>query len=462
MGHGAVSVKQTIHHSSLFFTLLPPPPPPPPPLPRHCRRRRRRWLRRYPKVQKYCLMSVGGCFTDFHIDFGGSSVWYHVLRGVKIFFLIAPSPENIKRFEKWSRESQGSKFFGDSCPGCTMVTLTAGHTFLIPTGWIHAVYTPEDSLVFGGNFLHGFNITGQLGMAKLESRLKVPNQYRFPFFQELMWYAAMHYGERLQRRLADEKDGFSGKIVATSPYEADGLAKLLPQLQIWAESPLFSKHIPKDIPSPAALMKELEGAVEQTRVSFQRRQPTGPTEYYGGVKSGSGSASGSGSGSGSRSGSGPAVGGYQLTGSPGRALKLRLSPSKAAGTGIPGPGRGYSNKPMKKRTPSAFLLYIAAMRDTIKTMFPDVQSTQIMSKAAELWKALPGDESKEYHDQAAKLRDAAPLVNYGMLKAEKLAAQAARRPPSMLAGGGGGALLGYDLSCSPSKDFFGAAPPYAT
>ena len=25
-------------------------------------------------------------------------------------------------------------------------------------GWIHAVLTPEDSLVFGGNFLHRFNI----------------------------------------------------------------------------------------------------------------------------------------------------------------------------------------------------------------------------------------------------------------------------------------------------------------
>ena len=29
----------------------------------------------YPKVQKYCLMSVKGCWTDFHIDLGGTSVW---------------------------------------------------------------------------------------------------------------------------------------------------------------------------------------------------------------------------------------------------------------------------------------------------------------------------------------------------------------------------------------------------
>lgn len=33
---------------------------------------------------RYCLMSVKGCFTDFHIDFGGTSVWYHVFRGGKV------------------------------------------------------------------------------------------------------------------------------------------------------------------------------------------------------------------------------------------------------------------------------------------------------------------------------------------------------------------------------------------
>ena len=29
-------------------------------------------------------------------------------------------------------------------------------------GWIHAVYTSEDSLVFGGNFLQSYNIKLQL------------------------------------------------------------------------------------------------------------------------------------------------------------------------------------------------------------------------------------------------------------------------------------------------------------
>ena len=33
-----------------------------------------------PEVQRYCLMGVGNSYTDFHVDFGGSSVWYHILR----------------------------------------------------------------------------------------------------------------------------------------------------------------------------------------------------------------------------------------------------------------------------------------------------------------------------------------------------------------------------------------------
>ena len=31
------------------------------------------------------------------------------------------------------------------------IILDPGNSLLIPSGWIHAVYTPEDSLVFGGN-----------------------------------------------------------------------------------------------------------------------------------------------------------------------------------------------------------------------------------------------------------------------------------------------------------------------
>ena len=42
----------------------------------------------WPKVQKYCLISPASAYTDFHVDFGGTSVWYHVHKGEKIFWFI--------------------------------------------------------------------------------------------------------------------------------------------------------------------------------------------------------------------------------------------------------------------------------------------------------------------------------------------------------------------------------------
>lgn len=31
-------------------------------------------------VLLYTLCSPGGCYTDWHIDFGGSAVWYHMIQ----------------------------------------------------------------------------------------------------------------------------------------------------------------------------------------------------------------------------------------------------------------------------------------------------------------------------------------------------------------------------------------------
>ncbi|XP_076878503.1 lysine-specific demethylase 2A isoform X2 [Brachyhypopomus gauderio] len=148
----------------------------------------------YPKVQKYCLMSVKGCFTDFHIDFGGTSVWYHVLRGGKMFWLIPPTPQNLELYENWVLSGkQGDIFLGDKASCCQRIELKQGYTFLIPSGWIHAVYTPEDTLVFGGNFLHSFNIPMQLNIYNIEDRTRVPSKFRYPFYYEMCWYVLERY-----------------------------------------------------------------------------------------------------------------------------------------------------------------------------------------------------------------------------------------------------------------------------
>ena len=49
---------------------------------------------------------------------------------------------------------------------------------MIPSGWIHAVYTPEESLVFGENFLHSFAIEKQLRVAQIEELIQVLSKFR--------------------------------------------------------------------------------------------------------------------------------------------------------------------------------------------------------------------------------------------------------------------------------------------
>uniref|UniRef100_A0AAR2L3R7 [histone H3]-dimethyl-L-lysine(36) demethylase n=1 Tax=Pygocentrus nattereri TaxID=42514 RepID=A0AAR2L3R7_PYGNA len=167
--------------------------------PRHLKERQRDSTNaiidmQYPKVQKYCLMSVQGCYTDFHIDFGGTSVWYHILRGGKVFWLIPPTPQNLELYENWVLSGkQGDIFLGDKATDCQRIELKQGYTFIIPSGWIHAVYTPVDTLVFGGNFLHSFNIPMQLNIYSIEDRTRVPAKFRYPFYYEMCWYVLERY-----------------------------------------------------------------------------------------------------------------------------------------------------------------------------------------------------------------------------------------------------------------------------
>uniref|UniRef100_A0A4W3GR36 Lysine (K)-specific demethylase 7Ab n=1 Tax=Callorhinchus milii TaxID=7868 RepID=A0A4W3GR36_CALMI len=90
-----------------------------------------------PYVQKYCLMGVKDSYTDFHIDFGGTSVWYHVLWGEKIFYLIKPTNANLALYESWSSSvNQSEVFFGDRVDRCYKCVVRQGNTLLIPTGTV--------------------------------------------------------------------------------------------------------------------------------------------------------------------------------------------------------------------------------------------------------------------------------------------------------------------------------------
>lgn len=84
-------------------------------------------------------------------------------QGEKVFYMIKPTPANLSLYERWMLSSnQMETFFGDLVDACYKMTVREGQTFFIPTGWIHAVLTTSDALIFGGNFLHNLNIPLQL------------------------------------------------------------------------------------------------------------------------------------------------------------------------------------------------------------------------------------------------------------------------------------------------------------
>lgn len=155
-----------------------------------------------PQVTKYCLMSVNGSFTDFHIDFGGTSVYYTVCNGAKTFLMIPPTEENLELYTAWCLEpEQNFIWFPEyvkkgklkTPQGGFKVTLKPGDVFIIPSGWIHAVYTPSDSIVIGGNFLTLMDMRTQLRIHQIEKDTHVPMKFRHPQFNRVLWMAAWYY-----------------------------------------------------------------------------------------------------------------------------------------------------------------------------------------------------------------------------------------------------------------------------
>ncbi|KAK3518019.1 hypothetical protein QTP70_031821 [Hemibagrus guttatus] len=213
-----------------------------------------------PFVQKYCLMGVKNSYTDFHIDFGGTSVWYHVLWGEKIFYLIEPTKTNLALYESWSSSANQSEvFFGEKVEKCYKCVVKQGTTVLLPTGWIHAVLTSQDCMAFGGNFLHNLNIGMQLKCYEMERRLKTPDLFKFPYFEAISWYVAKNLLKTL-RELREEKR-------QPQEYLVEGVKALISALKTWLRRELTgtNSEIPDHI-RPSLLIKELSREVRHLEV----------------------------------------------------------------------------------------------------------------------------------------------------------------------------------------------------
>ncbi|KAL0569808.1 JmjC domain-containing histone demethylation protein 1 [Marasmius crinis-equi] len=215
----------------------------------------------YPKVQLYCLMGVQGAWTDWHIDFAGSSVYYHIMEGSKVFYFIRPTPANLAAYERWSgTDIQSQTWLGDMVDEVIKVTLHTGNTMIIPTGWIHAVHTPIDTLVFGGNFLHSYNVPTQLQVRDIEIRTQVPRKFRFPLFSKLCWYV----GDKV---LKDLKSGtsFSDRVLTSMSTLADFLvfeSRILERGSDNAKKEV-KDQVPHDrVKDPSAMARELRWRIQ--------------------------------------------------------------------------------------------------------------------------------------------------------------------------------------------------------
>ncbi|KAL3853526.1 hypothetical protein ACJMK2_017061 [Sinanodonta woodiana] len=221
-----------------------------------------------PEVQKYCLMGVRDSYTDFHIDFGGTSVWYHVLRGEKIFYMIRPTVANLALYESWlSSSNQSEMFLGDQVDNCYKCTIKQGQTIFIPTGWIHAVFTPIDSLVFGGNFLHSYNIPLQSEVYEIERRMHTPEKYLFPSFETINWYAAKHILDILRDYIEDGQ--------SPPPYITDGAKALAIHLKSWTQRKdvsilQFAKNAKHEVPEHIQYGKLLKDLNKEIRTVESR------------------------------------------------------------------------------------------------------------------------------------------------------------------------------------------------
>ncbi|OCF40722.1 hypothetical protein I317_05494 [Kwoniella heveanensis CBS 569] len=252
----------------------------------------------YPKVQLYCLMGMKGAWTDWHVDFAASSVYYTIHTGSKVFYFIRPTPANLKAYAEWSGsyEKQQDTWLGDMVDEVRKVVLNAGDTMIIPAGYIHAVYTPRDSIVFGGNFIHSYSIDTQLRLRQIEIDTKVPQLFRFPMFEKLCWYVADRHATLLrQLRAYRPKANNATALQAPHPhvlrnliYLADFLISQIailhnPEKEDKSKKLVYDRIPHETVRDPEGLARELKWRVRREMGENIDAAVSGPSDSHAGT-----------------------------------------------------------------------------------------------------------------------------------------------------------------------------------
>lgn len=170
-------------------------------------------------------MIINGFFLDFHIEPSGSAIWYYNSEGSMSFFLAKPTHHNLKCFTEWyeNNDTDSEVLFSDICKEIYRVDIEKGDFLLIPSGYIYSFYCNENSILYTGNFLHGYDIYTELNVRDIEENLKFPPELFYPEFYCQLWYAAQNYLADLRSINFDIID--DNKI--HSSHELNGLPTLI-------------------------------------------------------------------------------------------------------------------------------------------------------------------------------------------------------------------------------------------
>jgi len=180
----------------------------------------------------------------------------------------------LRAYVRWSSSSRQSRvFLGAALEDVHRLTVGAGDTLFIPGGWPHAVYTPVDSLVVGGNFVHTANLALQCLVYRIEDHLRVKASYRYPQFKQLCLHTARWMCSRLPKaaeeaalEAADAPSAAgSASGVGQSPLEPpltgielEELSELYAMLKLWLFGSRSSDVCPPaDIPEARTLLIRL-------------------------------------------------------------------------------------------------------------------------------------------------------------------------------------------------------------
>ena len=97
------------------------------------------------------------------------------------------------------------------------------------------------------------------------------------------------------------------------------------------------------------------------------------------------------------------------------------------------PGRTKKQPPhmkymVTKKTASAYMLYSASIRETIKKDNPEIKSTEIMQTIGKKWNVLSEEEKTPFNEQAVQLKADAPMIEHVAKKAAKDDPDAPKKP----------------------------------